>query len=223
MGTTAVNRQPTGAVSSRARVLQALRDVPGGRGVHELASDLRLHPNTVRFHLDRLEQEGMVRRRVGHQRTPGRPPLTFTAVPQPERSDDRRDFRELAELLAQILADRVPGAGDLSEQAGRSWAQRLSGLQTEAAPGAAEALSMLADALAGVGFDPQVTSDRHQLSMLQRRCPFLEIAKEHRDVVCSIQLGLIRGVLERLGAPVEVTRLIPFASPNGCLVQFSER
>ncbi|WP_152232369.1 helix-turn-helix transcriptional regulator [Georgenia ruanii] len=211
----------TGAVSSRVRVLRALRDSPEGLGVHELATRLGLHPNTVRFHLGRLEQDGLVQRQVAHPSVPGRPPLHFTATPHPNALGTRRDFRALAQVLADVLADRVHGSPELTEQAGHAWAQRLMQAWTGPAPDAAESITMLAEALASIGFDPQITSDRHQLSLVQRHCPFLEVAQEHRDVVCSLQLGLIRGVLERLGAPVEVTRLVPFATPQGCLVQFT--
>jgi predicted ArsR family transcriptional regulator len=191
--------------------------------VHELAADVGLHPNTVRFHLDRLEHDGLVQRQVGHHNAPGRPPLRFTAVAQPDEPDNRRGFRELAEVLARVLADQVPGSPELTEQAGEAWARNLMQTWTGPAPDVTEAITILADALASVGFDPQITSDPYQISIVQRRCPFLEVAKEHRDVVCSVQLGLIRGVLERLGAPVEVTRLVPFATPHGCLVQFAAR
>jgi predicted ArsR family transcriptional regulator len=224
MGITAeVDGHPTRAVSSRLRVLRAVRDAPQGRGVHELAAEVGLHPNTVRFHLDRLEDDGLVQRQVGRHSAPGRPPLRFTAVAQPSVPESRRGFQELAELLAHLLSDWVPGSPELTEQAGEAWARRLMQGWTGPAPDAAEAITMLADALASVGFDPQIASDPHQISLVQRRCPFLEVAKEHRDVVCSVQLGLIRGVLERLGAPVEVIRMVPFATPQGCLVQFAAR
>ncbi|WP_127127254.1 helix-turn-helix domain-containing protein [Georgenia sp. SYP-B2076] len=218
-----VDGDPTGAVSSRVRVLHALRDSSEPLGAHELATHLGLHPNTVRFHLGRLEQDGLIQRQVGHQSVPGRPPLRFSAVPQPNALGTRRDFRGLAEVLAGVLADRVPASPELTEQAGKAWAQRLMETWDGPAPDATEAINMLVDALASIGFDPQITSDRYQISLLQRHCPFLEVAREHRDVVCSVQLGLIRGVLERLGAPVEVTRLVPFAIPQGCLVQFTAK
>ncbi len=215
--------QPTGAVPSRMRVLRALRRAPEARGVHELAGDVGLHPNTVRFHLDRLEQQGLVHRQPEYQNGPGRPPLRFTAVPGLEDGRDRRDLGDLAELLAAVLDSRVSGAAVLTEQAGQEWARRLVESWTGPAPDATQAITLLVDALVGIGFDPQVTSDHRQITLLQRRCPFLEVAREHRDVVCSVQLGLLRGLLVRLGAPLEVTRLVPFATPQGCLVHFAPK
>jgi len=218
-----VDGESDGGVSSRNRVLQVLREAPEGRGVHEVAADVGLHPNTVRFHLERLEQQGLVHRQIGHHDLPGRPPLRFTATGPSRESTDDRDFQDLAELLAGILSQQVPGSPALSEQAGRAWAHRLVEERGDPVPSARKAIELLVGMLSSVGFAPQVTADGEQITVLQPQCPFLEVARLHRDVVCSIQLGLIRGVLERLGAPVEVIRLTPFATPQGCLVQFNAR
>lgn len=50
-----------------------------------------------------------------------------------------------------------------------------------------------------------------------RHCPFLELAEEYSEVVCPLHLGLMRGALAELRAPVRVTRLEPFAEPGACL------
>ena len=48
------------------------------------------------------------------------------------------------------------------------------------------------------------------------RCPFRDLAEQHGDVVCSVHLGLIRGALAEIGAPVTATRLEPFVEPSLC-------
>ncbi|MFI7482314.1 helix-turn-helix transcriptional regulator [Kocuria sp. M1R5S2] len=213
------NDRPSGAPSSRMRVLWAVRRASEARGVDELADDVGLHPNTVRFHLGRLEHHGLVRRQLAHHDTPGRPSLRFTAVPQPDR--EGRDLQDLAQLLAGVLDRQVPGSAAMTERAGRAWAAHLVEARTGPAPDAREAITQVMEALTSVGFAPEVTSDGRHVTVLQRRCPFLEVAREHRDVVCSVQLGLLRGLLERLGAPLEVTGLAPFATPQGCLVHIA--
>ena len=69
-------------------------------GVRELATRLSLHPNTLRPHLRRLEEAGLVRREVHRGATVGRPHTLYVAVEQAER--DMRDFRLLAEILAGL-------------------------------------------------------------------------------------------------------------------------
>lgn len=50
-------------------------------------------------------------------------------------------------------------------------------------------------------------------------CPFKEITEEHREVTCSLHLGLMRGVLDEVRAPVTVHRLEPFVEPSLCLAR----
>lgn len=50
-------------------------------------------------------------------------------------------------------------------------------------------------------------------------CPFLEVATEHPEVVCSIHLGLMQGALAKMRAPVVIERLLPFAEPSQCIAE----
>ncbi|MGH3445378.1 MAG: helix-turn-helix domain-containing protein, partial [Nocardioidaceae bacterium] len=61
------------AGASRLRILQALRQAPDGLGVQELAAQVGLHANTIRFHLEWLVSDGVVQRRVEERNGPGRP------------------------------------------------------------------------------------------------------------------------------------------------------
>ena len=51
------------------------------------------------------------------------------------------------------------------------------------------------------------------------RCPFKDLAESHGAVICSLHLGMLRGALEELRAPVRVQALHPFAEPGVCLVE----
>jgi predicted ArsR family transcriptional regulator len=44
--------------------------------------------------------------------------------------------------------------------------------------------------------------------------PFREAAEQHADVVCSVHLGLMRGLLSELDAPLEARRLHSFVEPR---------
>src|SRR5438105_8346988 len=74
--------------------------------VRELSRGLSLHPNTVRPHLRRLEEAGLVtreiRRTTGAQ-TVGRPQTLYSAAEVP--SGEGRDYRLLAEMLAGLLRE----------------------------------------------------------------------------------------------------------------------
>ena len=40
-------------------------------------------------------------------------------------------------------------------------------------------------------------------------------------MICGVHLGLMRGALEALGAPLEATRLEPFVAPHLCLAHLT--
>ena len=70
-------------------------------------------------------------------------------------------------------------------------------------------------------FQPELTDDGSAIRL--HHCPFHELATRQQDIVCGIHLGLLRGALEQLGAPLEATRLVPFVTPRLCLVELGVR
>lgn len=203
--------------ASRLRVLDLLRSSAAGCHVQQIAERTGLHPNTVRFHLERLESEGLISRHVRRSGDPGRPPLAYVANPVPDAEQGRRDFGQLAEVLAQLVTRANQDPAAVAVEAGRAWGMSRTEV-SEAATSGAAAIAELTTSLDELGFAPDVCADEddeHPV-ILQRHCPFLEVAQTHQDVVCSVHLGLMRGTLEKLNAPVSAERLIPFASPAGC-------
>lgn len=214
--------EPAGGEGERARlrVLEALRRSPSGLGVRELAVQVGLHVNTVRFHLDRLLAEGQVQRAAERRDRPGRPRLTFTAVPGPQLLGGRRDYRVLAELLTDLVAGFGPEAARRARSVGRRWGAFLARKPPEP-PGADEARRELLRVLDEVGFAPQPDGEPSRL--LLRHCPFLEAAELHPEVVCAMHRGLMDGALDEIGAPLATERLVPFAEPGGCVARLSAR
>ena len=56
-----------------------------------------------------------------------------------------------------------------------------------------------------IGFAPEPVTAGRQRRILLHHCPFREAAEEHREVVCTIHLGLMRGLLAELDAPIDAT------------------
>lgn len=108
--------------SSRAGVLKVLRERRGLMRVEDLAEAVNLSLSAVRFHLDRLIAEGLVRTAKEPRQTPGRPRVMYQAVPE-EAVDDGAAYRRLAALLADELAGR--GGATAAESAGRAWATQV--------------------------------------------------------------------------------------------------
>ncbi|MBP0456317.1 helix-turn-helix transcriptional regulator [Streptomyces montanisoli] len=206
----------------RQAVLDAVRDADTPLGVADVADRLAVHPNTVRFHLDALVAEGRVERMVEQSSGPGRPRTVHAARRGMDRGGARR-YRLLARVLLGQLASTGSGAEAAATDAGRAWGRYLvEQLPPPRRPSAREAVGRLNAMLADLGFDPQPvgeggTPDRVRL----RHCPFLELAEEFGEVVCPLHLGLMQGALAELRAPVEATRLEPFAEPDACLARLT--
>jgi predicted ArsR family transcriptional regulator len=88
---------------------------------------------------------------------------------------------------------------------------------------AEQATAELAEVLDEIGFAPQPVRTGRKRQVLLHHCPFREAAEEHREVVCSVHLGLMQGLLEELGAPVQAERLDPFVEPSLCVTHLAPR
>jgi predicted ArsR family transcriptional regulator len=217
---------------SRARVLDLLRDSGSAVTANEVADRCVMHPNTARFHLDALVEAGLAVRDNGTaQGGPGRPAVGYRSADggEPTGASGERRFRLLAQMLASLVAGLVNDPAETAERAGREWGAFL----TEPAPpyrrqSAAAAIAELTGLLASMGFEPQVEADATaggaqtpwqpagRPRILLRECPFREVAREHQAVVCSLHLGVVRGALDQMHAPLTADRLEVFPEPGVC-------
>jgi predicted ArsR family transcriptional regulator len=209
---------------SRADVLDMLRAADGPLGVREVAQRMRLHPNTARFHLEALVEAGLAVRETEDRETPGRPRIGYQATA--DGPPGRRRYRLLAEMLTTLIAGTVPDPAEAAEEAGREWGAYLT---EQPLPyqrvTAAQAIAKLTAIMEELGFAPQpeAGADGGQYRLCLRQCPFREVAQRHKDVICSLHLGLMRGALSRMRAPVTADRLDPFVEPSLCVARLTAR
>ncbi|MEB3022555.1 helix-turn-helix transcriptional regulator [[Mycobacterium] crassicus] len=215
---TNIAKPPVPPGGRRLDVLRLVQASEAPLSIAQIADELGVHPNTVRFHLDTLVEEGRVENTESDHKGRGRPALMFQAVRQMDRGGTRR-FRLLAEILtAGLAADQDPNGKALA--AGRAWGRRMrSPGHREDPVDAEDSTEHLVDMLDELGFEPERlepdTAGQPQVGL--RHCPFLELAENATDVVCPIHLGLMQGALEAWGAPVTVDRLDSFAQPDLCV------
>jgi len=209
---------------SRADVLDLLRAADGPLGVRDVAQRMGLHTNTARFHLEALVRTGLATREAEDRDTPGRPRVSYRAVA--DGPAGRRRYRLLAEMLTSLIAGTMPAPGKAAEEAGREWGAYL----TQQPPpyqrlSAAEAIAKLTTTMEEMGFAPQaeVGDDAGQYRLCLRQCPFREVAQHHQDVICSLHLGLMRGALATMRAPVSADRMDPFVEPSLCVAWLTAR
>jgi predicted ArsR family transcriptional regulator len=206
---------------SRSRVLDLLRAAGAPLGVQEVAERAGLHPNTARFHLDALVNAGLVTRNPKSRETPGRPSMGYQ-VTESDGPTGQRRYRLLADMLTSLIAGMMPNPGEAAVEAGREWGRYL----TEQPPpyqrlDAGEAIEKLTTTMEELGFAPEAVAEGSGYRVRLHHCPFREVAERHQDVVCALHLGIMRGVLEQLRAPVTADRLQPFAEPSVCIADLS--
>ena len=135
-----------------------------------------------------------------------------------------RGGRRQYDLLAKILLGQLstsPDAGAAAEAAGRSWGGYLvEHIPPSRQPGVAEATQRLSAMMTDLGFAPEPDGKSTERIRL-RHCPFLELAEEYSSTLCPLHLGLMRGALAEIRAPITATSLEPFAEPDACIVHLS--
>ena len=204
---------------TRSRLLAVLRQADGPVGVRELAESVGLHPNSVREQLDQLVDAELVVRRVAPPAGRGRPGLLYAAGPDADGPDPSA-YRELAQVLADALVSQ-PEAAVVAVTAGERWGRTMTA-HVAPTPTVAEAVNRLVTLLDEAGFAPERPVGPGEPIRL-RHCPFEPLARKHPAVVCGVHLGLMRGALRKLGAPLDTVRLEPFVAPDLCVAHLGPR
>lgn len=202
---------------SRVAVLETLRKAGRPLTVPEVAEAVGLHPNTVRVHLTLLTEHGHVTAAPEQRERPGRPRVLYSA--EVRAHEERRDYRMLAETLIGYLSALEGDRGRAAIEAGYGYGRRAvrpTGVIGEGAD-ADKAIGRVVELFAQAGFEPRPTEDGTRVEL--HHCPFRELAESDADVVCGVHLGIMRGALAELGAPVEAARLLPFVRPGLCVAE----
>ena len=185
----------------REAIVAALRDVPAGLDTNVIAERVGLHPNTVRWHLGRLADQGFVRSAPERRRSRGRPSIVHRLTPEGVAAG-RDEYRMLATMLTAALASDPEGTH-------RTCAERESdrGRALSAANPGGERREP-----ARRGGLRRRAKRRYRIEM--RRCPFYALAETDPRIVCTLHHGIIDGALAETGSPRRVERLDAFVEPS---------
>lgn len=191
-----------------------LRDQPSPVTIVEVAGQFGLHPNTVRPHLERLREVGLVELDSTPQGSVGRPQHRYVAVPaeiELHRQDRPEDgYALLARMLADVCVD-LPGYHAEAVTVGRA-----VGAEVAASTSAVQVVDALDLEMDRLGFGPS-TEDG---CVVFTSCPFRALAEDHPGIVCALHEGLVTGVVEAFGGMVE--EFHDLESPGPCLAMFRD-
>ncbi|WP_316670023.1 hypothetical protein [uncultured Propionibacterium sp.] len=199
---------------ARERVLAALQRAHGPLSTDDIAGATGVHPNTVRFHLNRFTGEGIVDVSRAPAAGRGRPRMLYTATDKAFRAGPQND-RLLADVFMHHFARENDGAlADAAERAGREWAECALGQENLAGE---DDFACLVGLLDEWGFSPIVADGPDGAGIIELcQCPFVHEVEQLPDAVCPLHRGIASGVLERLGGAWRVADLVPNSSPGRC-------
>lgn len=186
--------------------------------IREMSRRLSLHPNTLRPHLRRLEEAGLVAHEIRKTAAVGRPQTLYSI--REAAGEEGRDYRLLAEILSGVVRGRR--ATEQAQELARQWGAYLVA-QGGPKPGvrlaAARNLAVLQGAMASAGFEPRFRRMRAEGSAIEitlRDCPFRDLTEDHRELACTLHRGLLEGMLQALKPPLALRELTPFVDRTTC-------
>lgn len=176
--------------NTRYAIYLELARSPVARSTAEVASTLDLHPNTVRPHLERMRDVGLLIVASEAGGGVGRPQHLYSLAPDaPSLGLEPPPFTLLARMLLHLAA--ATGAGpDEAADAGRAQGR----VDAEAWAGRT-CLDALAGQLSVLGFDPAVVDGDGSATVAFAHCPFRELAEVRPDLVCNLHRGMVEGLV----------------------------
>ena len=199
----------------RRRLYEVVTSHPGPVNRDEAASEAGIGRALAVYHLDKLVESGLLT--ASYQRPPGR---RGPGAGRPAKVYVRSD-REFAvtvppreyELAARLLVQAVEA--DPSNRSRTVLAEAARGLGTEL--GSAFERDAGERDVKGVltqqGYEPCDGADG---VIRLRNCPFHQLTEQHREVVCGMNLALVEGLVEGLGA--DGLRPVLDPQPGHCCV-----
>lgn len=189
---------------TRRSIYLAVRESADPVTAAQIAAQFSIHANVARHHLDRLADEGyleITHRRPHGKNGPGagRPAKCYTSTEKEiELQFPARRYDLLADLLIRVVQRLEPErASEIAAEVGREYGVELaSTLDLPEAAGFDLALATVQQAMVDVGFAVDTNTNNRQL--LMSHCPFGRTAFDHPEVVCSLDRGIVNGLMEAL-------------------------
>jgi predicted ArsR family transcriptional regulator len=192
----------------------------------DIAESLALHANTVRPHLEKMREAGLIDVQVGGRGDVGRPQHRYAiATGAPSLGLEPPTMPVLARMVL-AMAKRLQASPEDATVVGEEEGVRRARPYANA-PSTLEALVSDLDRL---GFDPIVSDagvgadhDADDAAVVAfANCPFADLAQEHPELVCGLHRGLVAGFVSQMG-DAETRDFFTLTSRTPCRVTVATR
>ena len=215
--------------NTRYAIYLELARAPRPLATAEIAETLDLHPNTVRPHLERMRDVGLLTIETEARGTVGRPQNLYALTPDaPSLGLEPATFPVLARMLLRVATASGLGRDevvDAAREQGESDAEVALAVSPfpdtgSAGSDAGACLDHLVARLDALGFDPAVAVEDELATVAFAHCPYRELAEANPEIVCALHQGLVEGFVDRLGgAAVDAFR--PLTDRAACQVDLA--
>lgn len=213
---------------TRYAILVAIADAAAPMTTAQLSEVVGLHANTIRPHLDRMREAGLVVREIANGQGVGRPRHAYRLAgdapfvgdgthPSLPAARERRDGSEPRGGLEALLVNLALSAGVTEEAAGRlgfehgvNRAEQLGAAAAGAVPDAT--VDLLMAELERLGFGPRASNladddddGEGAVRIDFMTCPFEDGTADAPDVACSLHAGIVAGLASEQPTPTDVT------------------
>lgn len=183
----------------------------------DVAESLSLHPNTVRPHLERMRDVGLLEVRADTRGAVGRPQKLYSlSADAPSLGLEPPVFPMLARMLLGMAADAGLD-GELAAVAGRDEGRRIAHRGTGSSRPCIDAAMRMLDEL---GFDPARVEGDDGATVAFTHCPFADLAQSEPELVCSLHRGLLEGFVDETGG-AEVASFNDLSHREPCRAELS--
>jgi predicted ArsR family transcriptional regulator len=203
--------------NTRYAIYLELARAPAPLATNDVAEALGLHPNTVRPHLERMREVGLLQVEIDNKGVVGRPQHRYSvAGDAPSLGLEPSVFRLLAALLAGV-ADSAGAGAELAADVGRAQGEEAAAKQP-----AQSCVQALMAELTELGYDPVAAQEGSATSIAFTHCPFQELAEAFPHLVCHLHRGIVEGLVAAKGGAT-VNRFNTLDDREPCQVHLTAR
>lgn len=203
--------------NTRYAIYEELVRAATPRSTGEVAAALGLHPNTIRPHLERMRDAGLLTVQVDSRGSVGRPQHRYAVSSEaPSLGIEPPAYPLLAGLLANVAAAEAPPADQVA-----SVGARHGRVLAQSAPGVpcGEGLNV---AMQELGFAPAASSeDSHSSTIRFTECPYRRMAEAFPDLVCQLHRGMVQGYVDEKGGST-VVEFATLEDRDPCRVELAD-